>query len=186
MLKPERDRSLHSPATLINPAAMHNPHRQHHLTGRGSGQGRWHSWLPWDCNNRKDSSFQATTWAPPLHTQLSFCEKGLRTYPGVSTGRTGFRFPTHLEAKEALPVNVSRETPSLCSPLASLLLNKTSRKELIHSSGAPVFTNITQGIPSDLFDSRPAGITTVGPQYCIYLHTLKAAAWGFATQSVWN
>ena len=63
--------------------------------------------------------------------------------------KTGFRFPTHLEAKETLLVNVSRETPSLCTSLASLYLDKTFRKELIHSSGTTIFKIVAKGTPSD-------------------------------------
>lgn len=37
-------------------------------------------------------------------------------------------FSAHLEAKEALPGNVSRETPSLCTPSALLQLSESPQK----------------------------------------------------------
>lgn len=49
------------------------------------------------------------------------------------------------------------------------------RKELIYSSGAPVYATVTQETPPDLVRS-PAEITIADPQDNIYLHTLKAAA----------
>ena len=80
-------------------------------------------------------------------------------------------FSTHLGAKEEHPENISRETPSLHTPLASLQLNKNSQ-ELIHSSKQLR----TQRTPPDLLEQRQVGILTVALQDCIYLPTLKAAA----------
>lgn len=60
------------------------------------------------------------------------------------------RFPTHPADNNMLPGNVSRETSSLCTILASLKLSKTSRKEFIHLSGGLIFCNYHPGTPPKL------------------------------------
>lgn len=61
-------------------------------------------------SNQKDSSWQATT-SRALHRQQT-------ETPTVSMKK----------AQESLPGNISRQTLSLCTPLASLQFDKTSRK----------------------------------------------------------
>ena len=126
----------------------------------------------------KVSSWQANP-SPTrvLHKQqteiqpLSSSEKGLFTYPGAAPSGTGFRFPTHLEAKGA-----SKETPSLHTPLASLQLNKAPQKWLLHSFIAPVFCNYHPGDTSRSPGLEANRDTIEAPQGYIYLCTLKAAA----------
>ena len=103
-------------------------------------------------------------------TQTS-CEKGLFTQSGTSAWGTGFRFHTHLVAKEVIPVNLSRETQSLCTPLALLQLNKASQKGANTLSGALIFSTVTQGTPPDFLMLRPAGIIIAAPQDSMHLHT---------------
>lgn len=130
---------IHSPVSLLNPVEECNPHRRYLLLPDPGGKVCWHSWAPQDCNKWRDSYWQAN---PPkaLHrqqtkTQLqSFHEKGLFTYSGVSAWGKVFRFPPYLEVKEIFLGYISSEKPSLCTPLASLELDKTSQK------GAYTFT----------------------------------------------
>lgn len=53
-------------------------------------------------------------------------------------------------------------------------------------SGTPIMTTATQETPQDLLAWKPAGIMIVATQDCIYVLTLKAAAWGSALQSGWK
>lgn len=98
-----------------------------------------------------------------------------------------FRFPRHLEGKEGLAGNVSRECNTILPySLGYYSLMRLPRKELIHSSRATAFSTIAQGTSPDLLVWRLTGITTVAHRTVyiyiyivykvyIYIHTLKAA-----------
>lgn len=47
-------------------------------------------------------------------------------------------------------------------------------KELVYSSGAPIFVTVAQGTPLDHLALAYSGTYVCSPQDCTYLHTLKA------------
>lgn len=59
--------------------------------------------------------------------------------------QTDFMFPTHLEAKETLPGDISWETPSLYIPLASLQLGNTSQVKSLFTCLEPQFLQLSLG-----------------------------------------
>lgn len=89
-------------------------------------------------------------------------------------------FVMHLEAMDMLSGNIGWWVPHLWSPLAHYSHLVPPQKALIHQSQA------AQGTPPDCLIWSPAGLTTVFPQDCIYLHILKANAWGSVFQSAGN
>lgn len=58
---------------------------------------------------------------------------------------TGFRFPIYLQAKEVLQGNISRDIPSLHTPLAFLQLDKTYQKEAYKLIWNPNFCSCCPG-----------------------------------------
>lgn len=92
----------------------------------------------------------AATWSNWSTTLVSLLYKELFTYLGASACEKDFKFPTHLEAMEVLPGNISRETSSLCILWPHLSLMIHPRKELIHMSRDFVFFNCCWWTPPDL------------------------------------
>lgn len=120
--------TLHTPTALLSSSATSLK-----LAGLGSPHGKLldylalvamgdlHSWVPQNCNNQRDSSWEATN-PRALHRQQteihpqSLCDKSLFTYlgasasiyPGASASGGGFQFATHLEATEVLSGKVGQ------------------------------------------------------------------------------
>ena len=124
------------PFTIIHPcvkqAGTCNQHRGHPLIS-------WHSWAPWGCNNWKDSSWEATTprerhreqteatpvfpWKRPIYLVWNFT---LRDWLQVS----------HIFSNQGDTI-LAHTWPCYSS-------TKLPRKELIHSSGAPILALVTR------------------------------------------
>ena len=146
---------LCSPAALLKLVGTHSPHRGGSLIIWLWWLGSFCSWVPRDCNNWRDSSWQATT-PRALHKQQtethlqSFCEKSLSTYLGASAYGADFRYATHVEGTEGLSGNVGQGTPYLHSPSASLELASTSQKGVDTLIWNPNFCNCCPKVTSRL------------------------------------
>lgn len=120
-----------SRAVLLKPTGTCSPHKADSLIAWLWCLEGFCSWVPCDCNNQGNSSWQATTpralcrQQTEIHPQ-SFGEQAyllvLELQPEVHT----LEFATHLEVTEVLAGNVGQGTPSLCSPLALLQPTSTS------------------------------------------------------------
>ena len=84
-------------------------------------------------------------------------------------------FGIHLVAMETLSRNVGygHQLGTLPLPLATSWMI-FSRKDLIHSPGALIFTTAAKGMPPDCLALLARGAYAVIPQDCIYLNNLKS------------
>lgn len=109
---------LSSPTALLQPVGVHNLQSRYQLTA-------W-LWWPrelafrtiWDCNNQKDYSWHVT-FQRALHRQWTEtqCVFLYLLSLEASAWGTGFRPPSHLEAKKLLPGSISIEKPCFAPPL---------------------------------------------------------------------
>jgi len=97
-----------------------------------------------------------------IHPPCS-CKKGLFIHLGALARGVGFRYTIHLKTMEELLENIGQRTPPLYSPSASLQLTGTSQKELIHSSGALIFSTVSKKTSLNHLVCRPRRGYDYGP-----------------------
>lgn len=117
--------------TLQLPCLRQQMHTNHmgdiHCCPSPSDQGSWHSWALRDYNIWKVLGRPT----PPGHctnSRLKHTSSLLVKRPIYLSWSFSLR-DTHIEAMEVLPENISKETPSMSTTVASLQLNDTSQKE---------------------------------------------------------
>lgn len=144
------------------------------------GQRSFHSWVPWDCNNQRLISWQTTTprhWTDRTETSSAFLQEA---YLLILASGAVFRFGVHLEAMEVLSGNINFEMPSFYSSTTLPQLTGISQK----GAYTLIFMTVAQWTPSNHPARGPSGLMLI--YKTVYLHSLKAAAWGSSFQSAWN
>lgn len=127
-----------------------------------------HSWVPLDCNNQRDSSWQATTCrlnhTPRLPVRKAYLHD-LELQPGrglqVHQISGGFGSAFGETCWEMLSCTVPQPHYGSWVP---------PRKELRHISGAMVFATVAKEPPPDCLGRRPTGFMLVASQDCVCIY----------------
>ena len=117
------------------------------------------------------------------HIPHSSYEKDLFTCPGASVWGADFRFTRNLETTKMLSGNEGQLCTLLWPHYSPPVPPKKEAYTLVWS---PNFCNCCQKDTSKLPGLETRRGYNISPTGCIYLHTLKAAAWGSGFQSAWN
>ena len=126
------------------------------------GQGALWSWVPWDCNNLKDSSWHATTTRALYKNKTethpwSLFKRGLFAYLGASEYGAGFQFSTHL--------GDCRCAFRGCRPVHAICAVSLTTAHWYPQTRALTFVTAAQGT---LLVHLALVARVVVPQYCIY------------------
>lgn len=150
------------------------------LPGSGRQPGL-HSWVPWNCNNNKDSSCLATT---PVHsanrrlTKSPSYEKGLVACPSFSLRGRLLGLEHIYGPTTAISGDIYWWTPSLCSPSALLQVAQFSWKEASTIVWCPNFRSCCPG--EHLYIAGlwwPLGHTLCSPKGLYIFAHFKTATW---------